>query len=130
MPPVGVYLGMDYPGPEKRRAKRIKKPLVLDIRRPSDPPEKEWAISTVKDLSVTGVSFRTDEEFKQGESLVVRITVLRNVPPIECKATVMRVQPLKDEYKYEIGLTYVGLTLHDTEWLARAVKSFSSDEDP
>ena len=121
---------MDYSGPEKRRARRIKKPLVLDIRRPSDPPEKEWGISTVKDLSATGVSFRTDEEFKQGESLMVRVTVLRNVPPVECKATVMRIQPLKnDEYKFEIGLTFVGLTLHDTEWLARAVKSFSSDED-
>ena len=40
---------------------------------------------------------------------------------------VVRIQNSDSDFKYDVGIAFVGLTSHDVEWLARAVKSFSAD---
>ena len=114
---------MSYGGPERRQWKRVKKPLVLAIHRLADPIEKEWILTTVRDFSIAGISFQVEENFMLDETLILKVTFVRNAPAVECKAKVVRMQSIGDGY-HEVGLFFVDQTTADNAWLARAVKMF------
>lgn len=67
---------------EKRKADRIKKPLVIQygyIRQEDN--QKIWDETTIRDISETGISFRAARRFATGAPIILRINLPSN--PLE-----------------------------------------------
>ena len=116
---------MDHSGSEKRRAKRIAKPFVLRLQRPES-PDKEWAFIFVKDISKIGLAFRTNDEFREGDLVHLKVSIGREVRTISCRGEVVRVQRLKDgEHFFEVAAVFVDLSSEDEQHLDDMVRDHS-----
>ena len=118
---------MDSSRPDKRKAKRIAKPFVLRMQKPAESDDKEWAFIFVKDISKIGLTFRTNEEFREADLLSLKISVGREVPPIVCRGEVVRVERLKNaEHFFEVAVVFVDLSAADEKHLEEMVRDNSS----
>ena len=116
--------------PDKRKAKRIAKPFVLRLQKPAESEDKEWAFIFVKDISKAGLAFRTNEDFREGDLLSLKVSVGKDVPPIVCRGEVVRIQPLKGaEHFFEVAVVFVDLSSEDEDHLERMVREQSSDDE-
>ncbi|MDD5347910.1 MAG: PilZ domain-containing protein [Candidatus Omnitrophica bacterium] len=60
---------------EKRKAVRIKSSLFIQYGFTVGTEPAQWDISTVKDISETGVSLLTGKSFNPGDTLILRLKV-------------------------------------------------------
>ncbi len=114
---------MPYSGPENRKHRRINKPIQLELKKGSDSVNKPWDCVFLKDISKSGLCFKTDEEYKLGEVYDFKLLIIRHTT-IQCTAKVVRLQPLTGEYKYEVGFFFINLTEFDTSLIERVAKDF------
>ena len=118
---------MDPSRPEKRKAKRVAKPFVLRMQKTAESDDKEWAFIFVKDISKIGLAFRTNDEFREGDLLNLKVGVSKGVHPIECRGEVVRIDGLKNaEHFFEVAVIFVDLSLEDEQHLERMVRDHSS----
>ena len=120
---------MDFTGPEKRRAKRVAKPFVLRLQKPEGSKDNEWAFIFVKDISRSGLAFRTNDEFREGDLLNLKVSIDRKGHPIVCVGQVVRVKQLKDsEHFFEVAMVFMDLSQEDIERLDRMVHQNTSGD--
>ena len=113
---------MDSPRPDKRKAKRIAKPFVLRMQKPAESDDKEWAFIFVKDISKSGLAFRTNDEFREADLLSLKVSVGKNIPPIVCRGEVVRIERLKNaEHFFEVAVVFVDLSPQDEQHLERII---------
>ena len=108
--------------PDKRKAKRVTKPFVLRLQKTAESDDKEWAFIFVKDISKIGLAFRTNDEFREGDLLNLKISVSRDVHTIACRGEVVRIERLKNaEHFFEVAVVFVDLASEDEDHLERIV---------
>jgi len=121
---------MDHPGPEKRKAKRIVKPFVLRLQKPAESEDKDWAFIFVKDISKVGLAFRTNDEFREGDIVNLKVSVGRDVRPVACRGEVVRVDSLKGaEHFFEVAVIFVDLSSEDERHLEQMVLDHTSGSE-
>ena len=114
---------MDHSGPEKRKAKRVVKPFVLRLQKPAESDDKEWAFIFIKDISKAGLAFRTNDEFREGDLLNLKVSVSKDFRPIACRGEVVRIERLKNaEHFFEVAVIFVDLSLDDEAHLEQMVR--------
>ena len=67
---------METPKGERRQARRIAHHFVLHVRQadPLDPTE-DWDISTIRNISKTGILFYSSRNYKLGSKLEIRLPI-------------------------------------------------------
>ena len=113
---------MDPPDSNIRRTRRFEKPFTLRLQRTSGLAKSQWAYVILKDISVGGLSFRSDESFLEGEMLNLKINVGRNVLTIDCTGQVVRTRALGSEDFREVALVFVDIRDEDVESIRRVIK--------
>ena len=118
-----------YPDdPDKRKAKRVTKPFVLRLQKPAESGDEEWAFIFVKDISKIGLSFRTNDEFREADLVNLNVSVSKDIHPILCRGEVVRVDRLKNaEHFFEVAVVFVDLSAEDEGHLERMVADHHSD---
>ena len=117
-------------GPDKRKAKRIAKPFVLRLQKPAEFDDKEWAFIFVKDISKSGLAFRTNDKFREADLLNLKISISKDIHPIECRGEVVRIERLKNaEQFFEVAVVFVDLSPEDEKFLERVINEHRFDHE-
>ncbi|UCD55287.1 MAG: PilZ domain-containing protein [Candidatus Omnitrophota bacterium] len=86
---------MQEPGKEKRRDKRIERPCIIRFRqiKPMVSPV-QWDVTTVRDMSKSGVLFYSSHYFKPGYELEINLKTPLLKGEISFHAIVIRCRPI------------------------------------
>jgi len=99
---------METPGNEKRRAKRIASRFILHARRLSPlEPKSDWDVSTVINISKTGILFFSSYNYKLGSKLEIKLTIPTK-KKCTCWGYVVRCLPskrIKNTYEVAVDLS-------------------------
>jgi len=100
---------METPESDQRRAMRIAHHYMLRARI-VDPPDQAggWDISTVRNISETGILFCSSRNYELGSKLEIRITLPIAQECCTCWGTVVRCLPskeVKNDYEVAVHLT-------------------------
>lgn len=106
-------------GEEKRKAFRVKSSLTVQYCFDINSEEKKWDITTVKDLSESGVSFRTGKPFEVGIFMRLRFKIpARPFDLTEIDAKVISCQILGQTTTSMIRAEFINIT-EETKILLR-----------
>lgn len=99
---------MDTPGSEKKRAKRIAHHFILYARQANPlEPTGDWDVSTITNISKTGVFFHSFHNYKLGSKLEIRL-ILSVQKKCMCWGIVVRCLPskrIKNTYEVAVALS-------------------------
>ena len=118
---------MDPPDSNVRRTRRYEKPFTLRLQRTSGLAKSQWSYVFLKDISVGGLSFRSDESFLDGEMLNLKICVGRNIVPIDCTGQIVRTRALGTGDFCEAALIFVDIRDEDVDSIRRVIKENPPD---
>ena len=114
---------MDYPGPERRRYKRIYQPFSVRFRLKVG-FGLPWNLALIRDLSRGGIRFQHDVEMPIGSNLVLKLQVGLGEAPINCQGKILRCRMLHQSRIYEVGIEFDSLEAKDQELIDRVVEKF------
>ena len=77
---------------ERRSRNRAKRVLSIQYRVLKAKKKGQWQLSTTEDMSVKGVSFLVEEEFRKGDKLEIQVCMSGAIEIFCGLATVVRVE--------------------------------------
>ncbi len=87
---------MESGGKESRRAMRIIRHFVVRFRQTKPPAlSNDWDVSTVRNISKTGILFHSSRPYEVGFELEIMITSPLSHQEVRCWARVVRCNPLE-----------------------------------
>jgi hypothetical protein len=111
----------DQAAREQRRNSRLRKPFVLRLKKPDIKPV-EWDYILVDDISKGGLSFRSEDMFRVGEVLDLKIYADKKRPVVICKGQVVRTRRKNVGGFVAVALVVVDLSSEKAEWLDRLAR--------
>ena len=114
----------EYAGPERRRSRRLKKPLSLRFRAQGGGAFAEWDIVLIKDIGRVGLSFTYDKPMKEGMLLNMKLNLGLDRGAIECAGKVVRAKGLGATKIQEVGVTFINLNESDAGSIDKAAAAF------
>ncbi len=103
----------DYPGPDRRKSRRLKKPLTVRIQAQAGGAFAEWDIVLIKDIGRLGLSFNCDKPLKEGALLNLKINISLDQKAITCVGKVLRVEEMGATNVRRVGVAFVDLSESD-----------------
>lgn len=94
---------------ERRQSVRAKRVLSIQYRRArlkKDSVATDWHLSTTEDMSLDGVSFYSEIEFRAGDKLEIRVVMSGVLDIFNGTAKVVRSQRRDDEEIYFVAVKY------------------------
>ncbi len=109
----------DHPGPERRRYRRLRVPVLI---RPVSPLARRVK-PMVSDVSVSGLRAYSDEEQRPGTRLELEL-LLQDGASATVLAEVVWVLPLAEgaPARFDVGLRFVDVLPEDLERIARLLR--------
>lgn len=120
----------DYEGPDRRKFKRLKKPLSLRFRPKAGGAFVQWDIVLIKDISRLGLSFHYDRSLKEGTLLNLKVNLGLERGTVECEGKVIRVREFGATKMQEVGVGFAGLSESDSQLIDQAAAEFYPKEQP
>ena len=93
---------------ERRGTLRAKRVLSIQFRR-SHPRNAEnfWNLSTTQDMSISGLTFYTDQEYHRGDMLEVNVAMSGVLDIFKGLAKVVRVERKKTGVYYFVAVQFI-----------------------
>ena len=113
-----------YQGPERRKFKRLRKPLSLRLQAKAGGAFAEWDIIFIKDISRLGLSFSYDKPLKKDTLLNLKINLGLEYGTVQCVGKVSRVNELGAAKKQEVGVVFAEISESDGALIDRAATDF------
>jgi hypothetical protein len=115
---------MEYQGPDKRRAKRLRRPFVLRLQRADGSAGNEWSFIFLDNISKSGLSFLSSDKFQEGELFRLKLNVNRDTGTIACVGEVVRVKQSGSGTQSEIAIVFVDISVEGAEAIHKAVMDY------
>ncbi len=118
----------DYPGPERRRCKRIRKQFLARLRILEKDADDHWNIVFIQNIGAGGLLFYYDKKLNEGVRLDFKINFSMMKEPIDCSGEVVRVRK-EDSLVYEVGVFFRKINPSEAAFIGRAAEEFYSKKE-
>lgn len=115
---------------ERRRSRRIARHFIL-YARPVDLPKPtdNWDVSTVRNISKTGILFNSPHDYKLASKLEIKL-IVPNQKKCACSGVVVRCLPLRRAKNiYEIATDLLNIEEESKKALYETIDFFIQRED-
>jgi hypothetical protein len=121
---------MGTPGSEQRRAPRIEHHFMLRVRQvDSSGQPGEWDISTVRNISETGILFHSSRDYALGSKLEIKMTLPITQENCTLWGTVVRSLIAKDAKNvYRVAINISDIEENAKEAFCESIKFFEKKE--
>jgi hypothetical protein len=108
-----------------RREKRVEHHFVIRIRLVRPSGRVVWDVSTIRNMSKTGMLFYSSNHYNLNDDLEMRVKNPVIPEEIECTVKVMRCEPLKDMRDiYSVAVEIVDMNPNNREAYDSTIKLF------
>ncbi|MBD3295950.1 MAG: hypothetical protein GF392_01115 [Candidatus Omnitrophica bacterium] len=122
---------MDYKGPERRKFKRIKNPLMCGFRiraHKAGQPQSAYHEVDVRDLGAGGLFFYFDESLHVGELIDIEISFAAAKKPVECVGQIVRIEGIERGGLTLVAAAFVEIDKEERRLLDTVIQKFSGDQ--
>jgi hypothetical protein len=119
-----------YKGQERRKYKRMDKPVMVRFRTIPLVAEKmvsaDWDVVAVRNLGAGGMLFDYNKNLELDSLLEFEISISKSTPTINCAGKIIRIEELQPASKFRIEIEFVGIGEQEKK-LINKMKGKSND---
>lgn len=119
-----------YKGPERRKFRRIKDPLMVGFRiraHKSGEARSSYHEVDVRDLGAGGLFFYFDQSLVEGELIDIEISFAAAKEPVECVGRVLRMEGVERGGLVLVAAEFVEIKPDEQVLLNQVIERFSND---
>ncbi len=104
---------MNYGGPERRSAERLRKQFTIRMRKITGAVVSDWDLVLLRDISRGSLSFSYNRTLREGDLLDLKISIGAGVEPIVCRGEVARLVSSGLTQAHEVAVVFVDISQED-----------------
>ena len=122
---------MEDAGNTKRYGNRVPNHHTLRVRQTAPSAKSKWDVSTIRNISETGLLFYSSGNYEPGSEVEIRMMNPVLLEEIACSAKVVRCFPLaKMAGMYGVALEFADMKESDKEALKKTIEIFLKRKNP
>ncbi len=118
-----------YKGQEKRKYKRMEKPVMVKFRSIPLVAKKmvsaDWDVVAVRNLGAGGMLFDYNKNLELDSVLDFKIDISKSTPTINCVGKIIRIEKLRPTSLFRIEIKFTGIGEQEKELINKMTEEIS-----